>query len=443
MILEMMTPPPGIEGMGERTGNEWSKGFFATLQRSFEGGGGFMGGVKSSMVEGFGALFAEDGALAPVADAWGKALEAIGGIPVIGPFLQAFAPAMIQGVVAIGKKAWTALKGIFGGPPEEVVAARGSLEGFSGEVEQYVGRTESSTARLNDFIDSGWEQNRATVVTFFQDQAIAAGKSAQEGTDHWLAYQAAMEAGNAELMRDLEQQALDWNDVNADSATESEEAWAASHTAQTVTSNTMTDEAIANSARLKEAVVADTVEMLAGWTTMVDGMQEGWSAFGAEHATVSNTMRTGWSETVTDMQGRAIEGNNALGAAWAQTTMTMQWDALRAAQGVNAALATIRDRTVTITTIHRSVKVSGKRAAGGPVGAGNTYLVGERGPEYFTPTTPGYVTPNEGGGKANARMIGREVAKALQESPISIPQDAVTDSVLRAAPGREALRGWA
>ena len=85
-----------------------------------------------------------------------------------------------------------------------------------------------------------------------------------------------MEAGNAELMGDLEQQALDWNDVNADSATESEEAWAASYTAQTVTSNTMTDEAIANSLRLKDAVVADTVELLTAWETMVDGMQDHW-----------------------------------------------------------------------------------------------------------------------------------------------------------------------
>ena len=82
------------------------------------------------------------------------------------------------------------------------------------------------------------------------------------------------------------------------------------------------------------------------------------------------------------------------------------------------------------------------RAMGGRVRPGRGYMVGERGPEYFSPTTPGYITPNDGG-KASARMIGREVAKALQESPISIPQDAVTDSVLRAAPGREALRGWA
>ena len=82
MILEMMTPPPGIGLMGEDTGNKWSAGFFAALQRSFEGGGGLMGGIKSSMTEGFGALFAEEGALAPVADKWGQAMEAIGGIPV-------------------------------------------------------------------------------------------------------------------------------------------------------------------------------------------------------------------------------------------------------------------------------------------------------------------------------------------------------------------------
>ena len=87
------------------------------------------------------------------------------------------------------------------------------------------------------------------------------------------------------------------------------------------------------------------------------------------------------------------------------------------------------------------LQFGGGRARGGRVRPGMGYKVGERGPEYFSPNTPGYITPN--GGKADARMIGLEVAKALQESPISIPQDAVTDSVLRAAPGREALRGWA
>ena len=40
--------------------------------------------------------------------------------------------------------------------------------------------------------------------------------------------------------------------------------------------------------------------------------------------------------------------------------------------------------------------VDGKRAAGGPVRAGGTYLVGERGPELFTPNSSGNITPNSG-----------------------------------------------
>jgi len=38
--------------------------------------------------------------------------------------------------------------------------------------------------------------------------------------------------------------------------------------------------------------------------------------------------------------------------------------------------------------------VDGKRAAGGPVSAGKTYLVGERGPELFSPSNAGVITPN-------------------------------------------------
>jgi hypothetical protein len=42
----------------------------------------------------------------------------------------------------------------------------------------------------------------------------------------------------------------------------------------------------------------------------------------------------------------------------------------------------------------------GTRAAGGPVSAGKTYLVGERGPEMFTPSSSGSIIPNHmlGGG---------------------------------------------
>lgn len=41
--------------------------------------------------------------------------------------------------------------------------------------------------------------------------------------------------------------------------------------------------------------------------------------------------------------------------------------------------------------------IAGKRAGGGPVGAGNAYVVGEKGPELFVPSSSGSIIPNGGG----------------------------------------------
>jgi hypothetical protein len=49
-----------------------------------------------------------------------------------------------------------------------------------------------------------------------------------------------------------------------------------------------------------------------------------------------------------------------------------------------------------------AMRFRGARALGGPVAGGSTYLVGERGPELFTPTSSGNITPNSAmGGGAN------------------------------------------
>lgn len=55
-----------------------------------------------------------------------------------------------------------------------------------------------------------------------------------------------------------------------------------------------------------------------------------------------------------------------------------------------------------------SVVFSGARASGGPVLGGNTYLVGEKGPELFTPSTSGSITPNNklGGPTINVYVNG-------------------------------------
>ena len=58
------------------------------------------------------------------------------------------------------------------------------------------------------------------------------------------------------------------------------------------------------------------------------------------------------------------------------------------------------------------------RAGGGPVDAGTSYLVGERGPELYTPSASGFITPNGGGGGKqiiNVMLDGRVIASVVND----------------------------
>jgi len=70
---------------------------------------------------------------------------------------------------------------------------------------------------------------------------------------------------------------------------------------------------------------------------------------------------------------------------------------------------------------------SGARAGGGPVAGGSSYLVGERGPELFTPGSSGFITPSGGGsniqigpidcrGAVDPQATALAVRRAIQES---------------------------
>ena len=59
-----------------------------------------------------------------------------------------------------------------------------------------------------------------------------------------------------------------------------------------------------------------------------------------------------------------------------------------------------------------NLQISGQRAMGGPVTAGNAYVVGERGPEIFTPTQSGSIVPND-------RIGGSTVVNVFNQAPDS------------------------
>lgn len=76
--------------------------------------------------------------------------------------------------------------------------------------------------------------------------------------------------------------------------------------------------------------------------------------------------------------------------------------------------------TVSVNTTYAG-SVSGKRAFGGSVLAGETYLVGERGMELFTPNQNGYITPNNQVGKenSNAEMIAAIQSNRIDERKLA------------------------
>jgi hypothetical protein len=76
--------------------------------------------------------------------------------------------------------------------------------------------------------------------------------------------------------------------------------------------------------------------------------------------------------------------------------------------------------------------VSGFRADGGPVGGGKTYVVGERGPELFTPDRSGYIIPNgandNGGGRGGAPVMHFDLRGAVMTEHLLGQMNAMADA---------------
>jgi hypothetical protein len=99
-------------------------------------------------------------------------------------------------------------------------------------------------------------------------------------------------------------------------------------------------------------------------------------------------------------------------------------------------LANSLERTVKVNvqTVYEAAGIKGARALGGPVTAGDAWLVGEKGPEVFVPSANGNIIPNGGipmtrggmGGGGNSytinvqagvgdpRMIGQQVVEYIK-----------------------------
>ena len=82
-------------------------------------------------------------------------------------------------------------------------------------------------------------------------------------------------------------------------------------------------------------------------------------------------------------------------------------DILSIVQGIAGVFQTLAGAGVFGKTVQGRVQnFKGFRAMGGPVEAGGTYMVGERGPEFFTPKSSGFIHPNGSMPAAGALTLG-------------------------------------
>ena len=196
--------------LGNSAGAAWVDSFFGTLSKAFEGGGGFMGGLKSLASNAFGQIFSSlgggkgggftdalgkmfsgEGVMGKLGGIAGKLGGKIGkfmsiglnGIPIVGPLLATFGPALLKGLGKLGKKIWGWAKKLFGGVSAAEKAGRKTAHEFRQGV--IAGLTEAQRIEVQLSWDEGWD---SSVIIAVRDALVATGMdfdAARAAADRW------------------------------------------------------------------------------------------------------------------------------------------------------------------------------------------------------------------------------------------------------------------
>jgi hypothetical protein len=103
---------------------------------------------------------------------------------------------------------------------------------------------------------------------------------------------------------------------------------------------------------------------------------------------------TKWREWGSAVGGAAASGVNAV-IDGIQRLIGFMSTVIQKASAVGSAIANMWSSPKTLPNAPKASPIAGARAMGGPVSYGRRYLVGEKGPEIFTPGARGQITSND------------------------------------------------
>ena len=240
---------PKFAESGFDHGAEWKTGFdevmsadniFGSIARAFEGGGGWMGGIKSAGTQIGGSLFEgmKSGSLSKlpgimgsiggkVSSLWSGVSSAVSAIPFAGPILAAFGPQILKGIGVLGKKVWGGIKRMFGGPSEAEQLGRDMFAKFNETTAAALADNQTYHDTYNAHIRDGLDSNLAGMLASFITIGTENGKTYEQAAADYTLYQNAVGDGNTELMEQLEAEYGGMLEANTEAAAEAAEAQAA------------------------------------------------------------------------------------------------------------------------------------------------------------------------------------------------------------------------
>ena len=109
-----------------------------------------------------------------------KLTEGLNMVPVVGPLLASFGPALIGGINKLAGKVWEGIKGLFGGPSEAEQEGRDMFAAFHAAASSELSDTEAYAQEVQSAINQGWDTTLAETVAAFLVTGKAAGKSHEE-----------------------------------------------------------------------------------------------------------------------------------------------------------------------------------------------------------------------------------------------------------------------